>query len=301
VLSAATSSTGSYYFGSGSTKFLNYDGTSFSLNGGPFYQHGGSAFFDSDLTLGSLTAAATLRFGNIANKYLNYDGTNFILNGGQLIHHGGNALHDNDMTIGASTTAATLRFGNTGTKYLNYDGINFVFAGGSITGSGASLGNGVYAALSVPLQIGFTGGGTQYGMSFRPAADNTTLQYFVNAAGTNNGSISQTVSAVAYNTASSAELKEDLKSFDAGSIIDQTNVYDFKWKSSSERAYGVIAQQAVDVYPLAVTHSKQDGIDDEFWGVDYSKYVPVLLQELKALRARVADLEGRLISGAQPA
>jgi hypothetical protein len=100
---------------------------------------------------------------------------------------------------------------------------------------------------------------------------------------------------VAFNTTSSAELKEDLKSFDAGSIIDQTNVYDFKWKSAAERGFGVLAQQAIEVYPTAVTHLvNPEGDKEEYWGVDYSKYVPVLLQELKALRTRVAQLEGRL-------
>jgi hypothetical protein len=107
------------------------------------------------------------------------------------------------------------------------------------------------------------------------------------------GSISQTTTATAYNTSSSGELKEDLQSFDAGHIIDDTNVYDFAWKSTGERAYGVIAQQAVEVYPLAVTHSEECEAGPEFWGVDYAKYVPVILQELKALRARVAELEGK--------
>jgi hypothetical protein len=51
----------------------------------------------------------------------------------------------------------------------------------------------------------------------------------------------------------------------------------------------VLGQQAIDVYPAAVTYREED----DWYGVDYSKYVPVLLQELKALRARVAELEGR--------
>ena len=38
--------------------------------------------------------------------------------------------------------------------------------------------------------------------------------------------------------------------------------------------------------------------EQDWWGIDYSKYVPVLLQELKALRARVAQLEG---AAARPA
>jgi len=101
------------------------------------------------------------------------------------------------------------------------------------------------------------------------------------------GSISITSNATAYNTSSSAELKEDLQSFDAGRIVDDTEVYDFKWKDTTERSYGIIAQQAVEVYPQAITHDEET----DWWGVDYSKYVPVLLQELKAVRARLAELE----------
>jgi len=109
------------------------------------------------------------------------------------------------------------------------------------------------------------------------------------AAGVLVGSITNTASAVAYNTSSSAELKEDLQSFDAGRIIDDTEVYDFKWKDIDARSYGIIAQQAVEVYPQAITHDEKE----DWWGVDYSKYVPVLLQELKAVRARLAALEGK--------
>ena len=50
----------------------------------------------------------------------------------------------------------------------------------------------------------------------------------------------------------------------------------------------MIAQQANEIYPQAVAYDKEK----DWWGVDNSKYVPDLLQELKALRARVAQLEG---------
>ena len=104
------------------------------------------------------------------------------------------------------------------------------------------------------------------------------------------GAISVSATNAGYVTSSDERLKEDLKSFDAGNIVDDTKVYDFAWKATGERAYGVIAQQANEVYPTAVSYDK----DKDWWGVDYSKYVPVILQELKALRARVAQLEGRL-------
>jgi hypothetical protein len=156
--------------------------------------------------------------------------------------------------------------------------------------------NGGYFGTSNPMpptdagiNIGYAGGGTQYGLALRPAADSTNAIYFYNAAGTNIGSISQTASNVAYNTSSDERLKTDLLAFDAGPIIDQTKVWNFAWRETGERGHGVIAQEAVLVFPEAVTHSERE----DTWAVDYSKYIPVLLQELKALRARVADLEAR--------
>jgi hypothetical protein len=124
--------------------------------------------------------------------------------------------------------------------------------------------------------------------SFNINVDGQNIAYC--RSGNTVGNVSVTTTATAYNTSSSADLKEDLQSFDAGRIVDNTEVYNFKWRSTGERAYGVVAQEAVEVYPTAVFHNE----DTDWWGVDYSKYVPVLLQELKALRARVAELEDKL-------
>jgi hypothetical protein len=102
-----------------------------------------------------------------------------------------------------------------------------------------------------------------------------------------------------YLTFSDARFKEDLQTFDAGRIIDQTEVYNFHWKDKAAdvRSYGVLAQQAAEVYPAATCYDEKE----DFWGIDYSKYVPVLLQELKALRQRVAELEGKAEIGTTPA
>jgi hypothetical protein len=146
-----------------------------------------------------------------------------------------------------------------------------------------------FSTIGAVFHIGYTGLAAQYGQTFRPASDNSVAIAFVNAANTVAGTISQSTASVAYNTSSDGRLKEDLQSFDAGNIIDDTEVYDFAWKSTGERAFGVIAQQAKAIYPTAITYLEEQ----DWYGVDYSKYVPVLLQELKALRARVATLEGR--------
>ena len=113
--------------------------------------------------------------------------------------------------------------------------------------------------------------------------------------GTTCGSITvSNASATAFNTTSDERLKTDAQGFDAGPIIDMTEVYNFEWtKAPGVRAYGVVAQEAQAVFPDAVYHDEKE----DWWGVDYSKYVPLLLQELKALRARVQHLEDAL---AQP-
>ena len=154
------------------------------------------------------------------------------------------------------------------------------------------------AFLGIPLQINRASGTTTLsagtdiatiiGITMPGGGSNTLYQN----GGVTVGSVTTNSSITAFNTSSDMRLKEDLQSFDAGNIVDDTNVYSFKWKSTGERAYGVIAQQANEVYPTAVSHDDKT----DWWGIDYSKYVPVILQELKALRARVAELEGRLAS-----
>ena len=106
----------------------------------------------------------------------------------------------------------------------------------------------------------------------------------------NVGSISvSNQNTTAYNTTSDVRLKTDAQSFDAGPILDATTIYNFEWTNApGVRAYGVMAQEAVEVFPDAVSHDEAN----DHWGVDYSKYVPLLLNEIKALRARVAQLEG---------
>jgi hypothetical protein len=214
------------------------------------------------------------------------------------IRLGGTLVASGAVYSGNSGATGYYNFGNTGTKYLNYDGTQFNFVGGGVL-------HGSYGGLAAaPLMAGSqtTGvwpvsiGATDRGIIYVAGSASNIYGYFCQGSTSNVvGSITGTTTATIYNTASSAELKEDLKSFNAGSIIDDTKVYDFAWKSTGERSYGVIAQQAIDVYPLAVTHMQMPEAEGgEYWGVDYSKYVPVILQELKALRARVRELEGGL-------
>jgi len=194
------------------------------------------------------------------------------------------AFQDAPLTITRSTGRVTLA------STLQ---VNSAVAVGTTPGTAPGVGN---TTLGVELTGGrlYASCPTAYS-AFNTNQDGIDVAFF--RSGVFVGNISVTTTATAYNTSSDERLKEDLKSFDAGNIIDDTNVYDFAWKATGLRSYGVIAQQAKDIYPHATFH---DGKEDR-WYIDYSKYVPVILQELKALRARVAELEGRLGAGAQPA
>jgi hypothetical protein len=189
-------------------------------------------------------------------------------------------------------------FGQSLTKRLTYDGTNFQFVGGGLNvATGVVGGRATYSGMVNTESYLLTPGGgilTENATCcayFNKIGANGPVAYFFQGTLTV-GSISVSGSTTtAYNTSSDGRLKDDLKTFDAGHIIDATEVYDFHWKDKDPgtRSYGVIGQQAGEVYPSAVTYDEKE----DWWGVDYSKYVPVLLQELKALRARVAQLEGK--------
>jgi hypothetical protein len=102
------------------------------------------------------------------------------------------------------------------------------------------------------------------------------------------GTIGTTNSVTSYNTSSDRDLKTDPRPVDSGAVIDRLEVWDFEWKNDpSRRGVGVFAQDAYEVFPNAVTPSDAPG----GWAVDYSKFVPLLLAEVKALRARTRKLQ----------
>jgi hypothetical protein len=142
-------------------------------------------------------------------------------------------------------------------------------------------------AITYLSDINETGVAFRPGPATDPGTANTFPLFFYSYNNAAVGYIATNNTTTSYGTSSDGRLKEDLKSFDAGNIVDKTNVYDFAWKTTGERSYGVLAQQAQEIYPAAVLYKAEE----DWWGIDYSKYVPVLLQEMKALRARVAQLE----------
>lgn len=115
------------------------------------------------------------------------------------------------------------------------------------------------------------------------------------------GSIATSGSSTAYNTSSDGRLKSERAPLAASAIIDALQPLEFTWTHAlgRPRGVGLIAQDVHAIVPGVVTagDDNPDGApsDEAFrsWEIDYSKLVPYLLAELKALRARVAQLENR--------
>ena len=136
------------------------------------------------------------------------------------------------------------------------------------------------------------GGGSQNAVDITNAANAAfvPLRFWVNGyGGSLVGSISCTTSATTYNTSSDQRLKENIVDAPAGNI-DDIRVRSFDWKASgSHQTYGMVAQELVDVAPEAVS---QGETEDDMWGVDYSKLVPMMIKEIQDLKAEVAALKG---------
>lgn len=124
-----------------------------------------------------------------------------------------------------------------------------------------------------------------------------TFMSFCNSGGTVQGTITQTNSTTtAYNTSSDRRLKEHFRPMtDSGAIIDSIQPVIFDWKWGGKDFHGVVAQDLAKVYPEAVTKT-DDGkgrITGTPWQVDYSKLVPLLVEQIKELRQRVSQLEAQ--------
>jgi hypothetical protein len=101
---------------------------------------------------------------------------------------------------------------------------------------------------------------------------------------------------VAYNTTSDYRAKDILGPVaDPGAVIDALKVYTGKMKGATIERPMLIAHEAQDVAPYAVTGEK-DAVNEDgsprYQQMDHQVLVPLLIAEIQSLRKRVAQLEG---------
>jgi hypothetical protein len=130
------------------------------------------------------------------------------------------------------------------------------------------------------------------------SGNNEFVSFFTETAATNRGGINynRTAGLVAYNTTSDYRAKDILGPVtDAGATIDALKIYNGKMKGATVSRPMLIAHEAQEVTPYAVTGEKdavnEDGVP-KFQQMDVSSLVPLLIAEIQSLRARVAQLEG---------
>jgi hypothetical protein len=128
---------------------------------------------------------------------------------------------------------------------------------------------------------------------------------FLKSSGGVIGSIARvtTTDAVVYNTTSDGRLKENFRDFtNSGRLIDSLKPRVFDWKNSDENGknvVGFIAQEEHAADPI-FAHIGAVSVGDEDpetitkqWQRSDSALIPILVAELKSLRARVAALESK--------
>lgn len=89
-------------------------------------------------------------------------------------------------------------------------------------------------------------------------------------------------------------LKEDARDFDALGVVNAIETYDFAWKQTGEREYGVMAHELQQVLPYVVT-GRKDEVDEQgqpvVQRVNYAKLVPVLLKAIQQQQQQIDGLQ----------
>ncbi len=201
------------------------------------------------------------------------------------------------MALSGSTPRVDFNNGSS-TWSMNASANNFEFFKATTRiyalGQGIGVGNTYVAQLEANSFNGLSITQNNVASSFNSVAFYTTSGNLIGAIVT-----SPSPQTTSYNTTSDGRLKVvEGPLLDVGSIIDSLEPVLFRWVSQNGQGdvyRGFIAQDLHAVAPEAVTPGKGEPGDEDFlpWGVDPGKLIPLMVAELKALRARVAVLESQ--------
>ena len=90
-------------------------------------------------------------------------------------------------------------------------------------------------------------------------------------------------------TSSDERLKENIESYEPTTSVLDLSIKEFNYKDSKVKSVGVIAQEVQKLFPDAVSADKKSG----YLSVDDRSLMYMLMAEVKKLRDRVNELEGR--------
>ena len=78
---------------------------------------------------------------------------------------------------------------------------------------------------------------------------------------------------------------------DTGDTVDKLQPVQFEWKGNNVTDIGLIAEEVQQHAPSLAKYDEKKQLE----GVKYSQLPIIILQEIKSLRARVAELESQII------
>jgi hypothetical protein len=143
-------------------------------------------------------------------------------------------------------------------------------------------------------------GATEYTVAVSNTAtsgDNLFIVFATESTDTARGSITYNRAGglVAYNVTSDYRAKDIIGPVqNSGAIIDALKVYEGQMKGATQSRPMLVAHEAQEHAPYAVTGEK-DAVNEDgtpkYQQMDVSALVPLLLAEIQSLRARVAQLE----------
>ena len=88
---------------------------------------------------------------------------------------------------------------------------------------------------------------------------------------------------------SSRTIKENIQAMpDVGDVIDRLAPVSFDYKKNGKHSYGFILEDTIGLVPEACDDGKGNL---SIGGIDYTKFVPIIVRELQSLRQRVRALE----------
>jgi hypothetical protein len=201
--------------------------------------------------------------------------------------------------------SSVLSFGTSNTERARITSGGDLLVGTTTAGAGAGFDTrlAVEASSRDPAIFKFTGAaGSGYPViAWHSAAtgDNFLVRFATEASITTRGSITYNRAGglVAYNTTSDYRAKDILGPVaNPGATIDALKVYEGQMKGATQSRPMLVAHEAQEHAPYAVTGEK-DAVNEDgtpkYQQMDVSALVPLLLAEIQSLRARVAQLESK--------
>ncbi len=218
--------------------------------------------------------------------------SNYILNIVELQNTVTSASGASPFNVLSNQVAEIQQMVNFGTKTVAADTLSAYTTGGTVqvvsplnlssvtlTADGAVVAGGSTSTIGTSSTFLTVGGG----LSFVQAGNVSTFTIGT----TGDAVFGSTVTAANFITASDARLKKDIHRItDYETILSSIRGVYYTWKDDGEHDVGVLAQEVMQELPEAVIPGQKG-----YLGVAYHKLVPVLIEAVKGLQARVSTLE----------